>query len=46
MSFTKKGAAKVVDKEYLDYVAQLIARDGGAPVLSMKKRIYPRVKII
>jgi len=27
--------------EYLDYVAQLIARDGGAPTLSMKKRIYP-----
>lgn len=33
--------AASMQTEYLDYVAQLIARDGGAPTLSMKKRIYP-----
>ena len=33
--------AASMQSEYLDYVQQLIARDGGAPTLSMKKRIYP-----
>ena len=33
--------AASMQTEYLDYVSQLIARDGGAPTLSMKKRIYP-----
>ena len=38
-----KGAptAASMQTEYLDYVSQLISRDGGAPTLSMKKRIYP-----
>ena len=30
-----------LQQEYLDYVQQLIARDGGAPTLSMRKRGYP-----
>jgi hypothetical protein len=33
--------AASMQTEYLDYVAQLIARDGGAPTLSMKKRVFP-----
>jgi hypothetical protein len=33
--------AASMQTEYMDYVSQLIARDGGAPTLSMRKRIYP-----
>jgi hypothetical protein len=33
--------AASMQTEYMDYVAQLIGRDGGAPTLSMKRRIYP-----
>lgn len=34
-------SAASLQQEYLDYVAQLIARDGGAPTLSVGKRLYP-----
>ncbi len=33
--------AKSMQMEYLDYVQQLIARDGGAPTLNMRGKIYP-----
>lgn len=33
--------AASMQTEYLDYVQQLIARDGGAPTLNMKRRVYP-----
>jgi len=33
--------AASMQTEYLDYVSQIVARDGGAPTLSMKRRIYP-----
>ena len=33
--------AASMQTEYVDYVQQLIARDGGAPTLSMRRRTYP-----
>jgi hypothetical protein len=33
--------AASMQTEYQDYVQQLIARDGGAPTLNMKRKIYP-----
>ena len=33
--------AASMQTEYVDYVQQLIARDGGAPTLNMKRRVYP-----
>lgn len=33
--------AASMQTEYIDYVQQLIARDGGAPTLSMRRRVYP-----
>lgn len=33
--------AASMQQEYLDYVGQLIARDGGAPTLSMGRRFQP-----
>lgn len=33
--------AASMQTEYVDYVQQLVARDGGAPTLNMKRRQYP-----
>jgi hypothetical protein len=33
--------AASMQTEYVDYVQQLVARDGGAPTLNMRRRQFP-----